>query len=129
MTRPLLQAYPALAAALPMIELAKLPTPLERAADAEGGFCAGELWIKRDDLSGERYGGNKVRKLEFLLADAQARGGHRILHRGRLERLLGPGHGGRPARDARDEPLAPPGQLVWCSRNGRGAPHCEPTSV
>ena len=79
MTRPLLQAYPALAAALPMIELAELPTPLERAADAEGGFCAGELWIKRDDLSGERYGGNKVRKLEFLLADAQARGCDAVL--------------------------------------------------
>jgi D-cysteine desulfhydrase len=31
------------------------------------------LWVKRDDLSGELYGGNKVRKLEFTLADALAR--------------------------------------------------------
>jgi 1-aminocyclopropane-1-carboxylate deaminase/D-cysteine desulfhydrase-like pyridoxal-dependent ACC family enzyme len=78
-SRPLLQHYPALADALPLIELASLPTPLERAADAEAGFEAGELWIKRDDLSGERYGGNKVRKLEFLLADAQARGCDAVL--------------------------------------------------
>src|SRR5207253_1849150 len=29
-----------------------------------------ELWVKREDESGERYGGNKVRKLEFILAEA-----------------------------------------------------------
>jgi len=35
-----------------------------------------EVWIKRDDRSSALYGGNKVRKLEFVLADA-IRGGHR----------------------------------------------------
>jgi len=78
-SRPLLQRYPALADALPWIGLASLPTPLERAAEAESEFGAGELWIKRDDLSGETYGGNKVRKLEFLLADASARGCDAVL--------------------------------------------------
>lgn len=33
-----------------------------------------ELWIKRDDLTGMQLSGNKVRKLEFLLADALAQG-------------------------------------------------------
>ena len=36
------------------------------------------LWIKRDDLTGTVYGGNKVRKLEFLLADAQAKGHEQV---------------------------------------------------
>ena len=77
MSRPLLQRYPVLASALPWVELATLPTPLEQVSDA--GFDTGGLWIKRDDLSGEPYGGNKVRKLEFLLADAQARGCDAVL--------------------------------------------------
>jgi len=43
-----------------------------------------ELWIKRDDRTGEPYGGNKVRKLEFLLADAVARGHRTVLTTGAL---------------------------------------------
>jgi 1-aminocyclopropane-1-carboxylate deaminase/D-cysteine desulfhydrase-like pyridoxal-dependent ACC family enzyme len=45
------------------------------APEAEGTA----LWIKRDDLTGERYGGNKVRKLEFLLAEARRRGAERLI--------------------------------------------------
>jgi 1-aminocyclopropane-1-carboxylate deaminase/D-cysteine desulfhydrase-like pyridoxal-dependent ACC family enzyme len=37
------------------------------------------LWVKRDDLVAPRYGGNKVRKLEHLLADAKAQGKKRIV--------------------------------------------------
>jgi D-cysteine desulfhydrase len=70
----LFERYPALASAVPRLPLAMLPTPVEEAeTGALPGPCAG-LWIKRDDVSGEPYGGNKVRKLEFLLADALARG-------------------------------------------------------
>lgn len=62
--------YPALADTLPVVEIAALPTPvkrLERLGEAAG---LSSLWVKRDDISGAAYGGNKVRKLEFLLADA-----------------------------------------------------------
>jgi 1-aminocyclopropane-1-carboxylate deaminase/D-cysteine desulfhydrase-like pyridoxal-dependent ACC family enzyme len=38
-----------------------------------------ELWVKRDDLTHDVYGGNKVRKLEHLLADARAHGARRIV--------------------------------------------------
>ncbi len=38
-----------------------------------------QLFIKRDDLTASPYGGNKVRKLEFLLADAQDRGARRVV--------------------------------------------------
>jgi D-cysteine desulfhydrase len=53
------------------ISLARLSTPLEplRAASEALGI---ELWIKRDDLTGSQLSGNKVRKLEYLLADARA---------------------------------------------------------
>jgi 1-aminocyclopropane-1-carboxylate deaminase/D-cysteine desulfhydrase-like pyridoxal-dependent ACC family enzyme len=66
--------YPALAEALPTIAFGAWPTPLQ-AADTGilPGRCAG-LWIKRDDRCATPYGGNKVRKLEFLLADAVRKG-------------------------------------------------------
>ena len=55
-----------------MIPLGHYPTPVER---VEGlsvrSPYASELWIKRDDLTNDVYGGNKVRKLEWLLADAR----------------------------------------------------------
>jgi D-cysteine desulfhydrase family pyridoxal phosphate-dependent enzyme len=57
---------------LPRIQLANLPTPLEpmpRLAEALGGP---RLWVKRDDLTGLATGGNKTRKLEFVMADALA---------------------------------------------------------
>lgn len=51
----------------PRIALGVYPTPVE-SLDACG------LWVKRDDQTSPVYGGNKVRKLEYLLADARARG-------------------------------------------------------
>ena len=69
MNRPLFDAYPQLADTLPITELATLPTPL-----LDAGTLADDhklaLWLKQDAATGETYGGNKVRKLEFLLADA-----------------------------------------------------------
>ncbi|MBU1345741.1 MAG: D-cysteine desulfhydrase [Alphaproteobacteria bacterium] len=56
-------------ARFPRVRLAHLPTPLEplpRLSDALGI----DLWIKRDDCTGLAGGGNKTRKLEFLLGDA-----------------------------------------------------------
>lgn len=61
-TLPLLLRYPSLAW-VPRVRLGSFPTPVERLPSAHG-----ELWIKRDDLSGTPLGGNKVRSLEFLLA-------------------------------------------------------------
>lgn len=66
----LAERYPALAEVLPTVSLGHWPTPLQAAdAGALPGPCAG-LWLKRDDRCATPYGGNKVRKLEFLLADA-----------------------------------------------------------
>ncbi|GAG08413.1 unnamed protein product, partial [marine sediment metagenome] len=43
-----------------------------------------ELWVKCDDISAPDYGGNKIRKLEFLLADARQRGCTTVLTFGGL---------------------------------------------
>lgn len=62
--------YPRLKHSLPTAELANLPTPVERASKLEQELGVDELWIKRDDLSGSLYGGNKTRKLELLYGKA-----------------------------------------------------------
>jgi D-cysteine desulfhydrase len=70
-TIPLFERYPGLTGRIPWRRLGRWPTPLSPVAAPLP--CDG-LMVKRDDLSGEAYGGNKVRKLEFLLAEALARG-------------------------------------------------------
>jgi 1-aminocyclopropane-1-carboxylate deaminase/D-cysteine desulfhydrase-like pyridoxal-dependent ACC family enzyme len=59
---------------LPRFPLAALPTHLSRARRLERALGCPPLYVKRDDLTGFAVAGNKARKLEFLLADAQARG-------------------------------------------------------
>lgn len=75
MRRPLFTKYPNLYKQLSFIELADLPTPLETfnldVAPTTFHPELKNLWIKRDDLTNTVYGGNKVRKLEFILADAK----------------------------------------------------------
>ena len=56
------------------LQLAHLPTPLEKLERLSKLLGGPEIWIKRDDQTGLATGGNKARKLEFLLADAQAQG-------------------------------------------------------
>jgi len=70
---PLIERFPSLSA-LPRARLATLPTPVEPLLDASPN---GTLWLKRDDLSSARVGGNKVRALEFLLG--RVREGDRVL--------------------------------------------------
>lgn len=58
---------------LPWVPLGDFPTPVQP-LEALSRSSGAECWVKRDDLSGARYGGNKVRKLELLLGSALARG-------------------------------------------------------
>jgi 1-aminocyclopropane-1-carboxylate deaminase/D-cysteine desulfhydrase-like pyridoxal-dependent ACC family enzyme len=66
---------------LPHVSLGTLPTPLERSTRLTDALDT-EVWAKRDDLTGARYGGNKVRKLERLLGDALDRGADTIITTG-----------------------------------------------
>jgi D-cysteine desulfhydrase len=62
-------AFPRLAVKIPRLPLAELPTPIDAHTVRLGGK-AHAIAIKRDDLTGKLYGGNKVRKLEYLLHKA-----------------------------------------------------------
>ena len=55
----------------------RTPRRFQQLTHLARGSCA--LWVKRDDLTSPLYGGNKVRKLEYLLADARARGATRLV--------------------------------------------------
>lgn len=57
----------------PRVRLGLFPTPIHR-LDNISRLLGTNLYIKRDDLTGLGLGGNKIRKLEFLLADAKAQG-------------------------------------------------------
>ena len=57
----------------PRLSLGLFPTPVHR-LEKLSRLLGVELWIKRDDLTGLGLGGNKVRKLEFLLGEAKAQG-------------------------------------------------------
>lgn len=67
---------------IPRIRLGRLPTPLERVDNLSKAVGVSHLYFKRDDLTGIGYGGNKIRKLEFLLADAVSKGADTIITTG-----------------------------------------------
>ena len=62
--------------------LAHLPTPLERLDRLSEALDGPEIWIKRDDCTGMSTGGNKTRKLEFLMAEAEAKGADMVMTQG-----------------------------------------------
>jgi L-cysteate sulfo-lyase len=66
----------------PRIRLAHLPTPLEHMPNLSRELNGPEIWIKRDDCTGMSSGGNKTRKLEFLLAEARDQGADIVLTQG-----------------------------------------------
>src|SRR3989442_13885888 len=55
---------------IPRLQLATLPTPLHEAPRLAAAIGLDRLLIKRDDNTGLAFGGNKARKLEYLIADA-----------------------------------------------------------
>ena len=57
---------------LPREHFAFLPTPLHRLKNLGESIGLYNLWIKRDDQTGAAFGGNKTRKLEFVVGDAKA---------------------------------------------------------
>ena len=69
-------------ARFPRIRLGHAPTPLEPMENLTRHLGGPKLWIKRDDCTGLSTGGNKTRKLEYLMADAVARGADIVLTQG-----------------------------------------------
>ena len=79
---PLFELYPAIALRIPRLSFGEFPTPVERLPGLSRRLEREDLYIKRDDLTSRVYGGNKVRKLEFLLADALKKGAQRVITSG-----------------------------------------------
>ena len=61
------------------------PTPIEPLTHLTRELGGPEIWIKRDDLTGLTGGGNKTRKLEFLVADALAQGADTLITQGAVQ--------------------------------------------
>ncbi len=78
MTDYLAGAFPRLAARLGKAQLATLPSPVA-GATLPGKEGHPPIAIKRDDVSSPLYGGNKVRKLEYILHRARERGARRVV--------------------------------------------------
>jgi D-cysteine desulfhydrase len=87
--RSLFLRFPDVEKKLPRVPICRLPTPVERAAALERSAATGPLYVKRDDATAPLYGGNKARKLEWLLGRARASGRTRVLTFG----ALGTNHG------------------------------------
>lgn len=70
---------------IPKLSFAHTPTPIEHLPRLGEQLGTQNLWIKRDDCTGLGLGGNKTRKLEYLLAEALAAGADTVLTVGGLQ--------------------------------------------
>ena len=70
---------------LPRVTLAHLPTPLDAAPRLSEALGGPGIWLKRDDCTGLATGGNKTRKLEYLLAEARVRGADTVITFGAVQ--------------------------------------------
>jgi len=68
----------------PRVRISSLPTPLEKLENISKD-CSVNVYCKRDDLTGFAFGGNKTRKLEFLIADAIKKGSDSLVAVGALQ--------------------------------------------
>jgi D-cysteine desulfhydrase family pyridoxal phosphate-dependent enzyme len=123
---------------LPRVRLAYLPTPVEEMPRLSAHLGGPRLFVKRDDQTGLAFGGNKTRKLEYLVAEAQAHQAQTLVTAGAIQS----NHCRQTAAAARragmacvlvlsgEEPDVPEAntyldkllgaEIVWTSREARG---------
>jgi D-cysteine desulfhydrase family pyridoxal phosphate-dependent enzyme len=70
---------------IPRIRIAHLPTPIEQLSRLSAHLGGPIILVKRDDLTGLAFGGNKIRKLEFVLAEAVAVGARTLITVGAVQ--------------------------------------------
>ena len=70
---------------IPRLNFAHLPTPIEELPRLSDHLAGPRILIKRDDQTGLAFGGNKTRKLEFLVAEAQEDGAKTLISGGALQ--------------------------------------------
>jgi L-cysteate sulfo-lyase len=67
------------------LQFAQLPTPIETLPRLSNALGGSRLLVKRDDQTGLAFGGNKTRKLEFLVAEAHDQGAKTLISGGALQ--------------------------------------------
>jgi D-cysteine desulfhydrase family pyridoxal phosphate-dependent enzyme len=70
---------------IPRLHFAHLPTPIEELPRLSATLGGPRLLVKRDDQTGLAFGGNKTRKLEFLVAEAQEQGAQMMISAGAIQ--------------------------------------------
>ena len=70
---------------IPRLKFAHLPTPIEELPRLSEQLGGPRLFVKRDDQTGLAFGGNKTRKLEFLVADAMQQGARTLVTGGAIQ--------------------------------------------
>ena len=70
---------------IPRLRFAHLPTPIEELPRLSEHWNGPKIFMKRDDQTGLAFGGNKTRKLEFLLAEAREQGAKTLITGGALQ--------------------------------------------
>lgn len=70
---------------IPRLHFAHLPTPIEELPRLSATLGGPRLLVKRDDQTGLAFGGNKTRKLEFLVAEAQEQGAQMLISAGAIQ--------------------------------------------
>ena len=67
------------------LKFAHLPTPIEALPRLSAALGGPQIYVKRDDQTGLAFGGNKTRKLEFIVAEAQAQGAKTLISAGAVQ--------------------------------------------
>lgn len=70
---------------IPRLHFAHLPTPIEELPRLSDLLAGPRILVKRDDQTGLAFGGNKTRKLEFLVAEAQEQGAKTLISGGAIQ--------------------------------------------
>jgi D-cysteine desulfhydrase family pyridoxal phosphate-dependent enzyme len=70
---------------IPRLRLAHLPTPIDELPRLSSTLGGPRIFVKRDDQTGLAFGGNKTRKLEFLVAEAQEQGAGMLISAGAIQ--------------------------------------------
>ena len=76
---PIFQQFPGLKDKLPYVSLCQLPTPVKKLDKLGQAIGVEHLYIKQDGLTAQPFGGNKIRKLEFLLGEALEQGAREVM--------------------------------------------------
>ena len=69
----------------PRLNFAHLPTPIEELPNLSKALNGPRIFVKRDDQTGLAFGGNKTRKLEFLIAEAREQGADLLISGGAMQ--------------------------------------------